>query len=212
MKTDDLIAALAADAPVVSKPIGRTMLIAVAAGAVAAGVIFYLALGVRPDFSAAMEAPRFLVKCLVTLTLLASALGLILHLARPGAVPDAWLLALAAAPVLLVIATLVELSIVPHDEWMVRLMGRNAMVCMVLIPALSALPLIATLFALRQGAPTQPALAGAVAGLVAGGIGATLYATHCPDDSPLFVVTWYVIAITIVTLIGALAGARLLRW
>ena len=88
MKTDDLIAALAADAPIVSKPIGRTMLIAVAAGAVAAGVIFYLAIGVRPDFSAAMETPRFLLKCFLTLTLLASALGLILHLARPGAVPE----------------------------------------------------------------------------------------------------------------------------
>jgi hypothetical protein len=95
---------------------------------------------------------------------------------------------------------------------MVRLVGHNAMVCMVLIPALSALPLIATLFALRHGAPTSPTLAGAVAGLLAGGIGATLYATHCPDDSPLFIATWYVIAISAVTLIGAIAGARLLRW
>jgi hypothetical protein len=212
MKTDDLIAALAADAPVVSKPIGRTMLIAVAAGAVAAGVIFCLALGVRPDLSAAIETPRFLLKCFLTLTLLASALGLIFHIARPGAIPDAWVMALAVAPVLLVIAMLVELSVVPRHEWMVRLMGTNAVVCMVLIPALSALPLIATLFALRQGAPTNPTLAGAVAGLVAGGIGATLYATHCPDDSPLFIAAWYVIAIAIVTFIGALAGARLLRW
>jgi len=212
MKTDDLIAALAADAPVVSKPIGRTMLIAVAAGAVAAGVIFCLVLGVRPDLSAAIETPRFLLKCFLTLTLLASALGLIFHIARPGAIPDAWVMALAVAPVLLVIAMLVELSVVPRHEWMVRLMGTNAVVCMVLIPALSALPLIATLFALRQGAPTNPTLAGAVAGLVAGGIGATLYATHCPDDSPLFIATWYVIAIAIVTFIGALAGARLLRW
>ena len=212
MKTDDLIAAMAADAPVRSKPIGRTMLIAVAAGAVASGIIFFLALGVRPDFSAAMETPRFLLKCLLTLTLLACALGLILHLAKPGAVPDASVTALAVAPVLLVIATLVELAVVPHDEWMVRLVGHNAMICMVLIPALSALPLIATLFALRQGAPTSPTLAGAVAGLLAGAIRATLYATHCPDDSPLFIAIWYVIAIAAVTLLGALAGARLLRW
>jgi hypothetical protein len=212
MKTDDLIAAIAADAPVNSKPNGQTMVMAVATGAVAASIIFLLALGVRPDFSAAIETPRFLLKCALTLTLLACALGLILHLAKPGAVPDAWVSALGVAPVLLVIATLVELAVLPRDEWMVRLIGHNAVVCMVLIPALSALPLIATLYALRQGAPTSPTLAGAVAGLLAGGIGATLYATHCPDDSPLFVATWYVIAITAVTLIGAIAGTRLLRW
>jgi hypothetical protein len=212
MKTDDLIAAIAADAPVKSKPIGQTMILAVAAGAAAASIIFFLALGLRPDFSAAIQTPRFLLKCALTLTLLACALGLVLHLAKPGAVPDAWVTALAVAPVVLIIATLVELAVLPRDEWMVRLIGHNALVCMVIIPALSALPLIATLYALRQGAPTSPTLAGAVAGLLAGGIGATLYATHCPDDSPLFVATWYVIAITAVTLIGAIAGARLLRW
>jgi hypothetical protein len=72
--------------------------------------------------------------------------------------------------------------------------------------------LIAALAALRRGAPTRPTLAGAVAGLAAGGLGATLYAAHCTDDSPLFVMAWYVPAIAIVTIAGALAGARLLRW
>ncbi|HUI21148.1 MAG TPA: NrsF family protein, partial [Methylocella sp.] len=58
----------------------------------------------------------------------------------------------------------------------------------------------------------RPALAGAAAGLLAGAIGAAFYATHCPDDSPLFVATWYTLAIAFVTAIGAIAGARLLRW
>ena len=47
-----------------------------------------------------------------------------------------------------------------------------------------------------------PSLAGAVAGLAAGGVAATLYAAHCTDDSPLFVATWYTLAI------AALAAAR----
>ena len=66
--------------------------------------------------------------------------------------------------------------------------------------------------ALRQGAPEHPALAGAAAGLLAGAIGAALYATHCPDDSPLFVAAWYSLAIGFVVALGAVAGARLLRW
>jgi hypothetical protein len=55
-------------------------------------------------------------------------------------------------------------------------------------------------------------LAGATAGLAAAGIGALLYASHCQDDSPLFMATWYVIATVIVALIGALLGTRFLRW
>jgi hypothetical protein len=66
--------------------------------------------------------------------------------------------------------------------------------------------------ALRAGAPRVPAWAGAVAGLLAGCLSAALYATHCPDDSPLFVAVWYALAVMLVTLAGALAGHRLLRW
>jgi hypothetical protein len=65
---------------------------------------------------------------------------------------------------------------------------------------------------LRQDAPSQPSLAGAVAGLAASGIAATFYAANCDDDSPLFVMTWYPIAIAIVASVGYLAGRKLLRW
>lgn len=50
------------------------------------------------------------------------------------------------------------------------------------------------------------------AGLAAGAIAAAIYAWHCPDDSPLFLATWYMIAIAGVTVGGALLGRRLLRW
>ena len=90
--------------------------------------------------------------------------------------------------------------------------GADAAVCMKSIPSLALAPLAGVLIALRQGAPTRPGLAGAVAGLLAGAIGAALYATHCPDDSPFFVATWYTLGIAIVTAVGAIAGLRLLRW
>jgi hypothetical protein len=50
------------------------------------------------------------------------------------------------------------------------------------------------------------------AGLLAGGMGAALYAMHCPDDSPLFVATWYGLAIAVVATLGAVLGSRVLRW
>jgi hypothetical protein len=47
---------------------------------------------------------------------------------------------------------------------------------------------------------------------VASGIAATLYASHCTDDSPLFVATWYSLAIGMVALVGYVIGSRVLRW
>jgi hypothetical protein len=50
------------------------------------------------------------------------------------------------------------------------------------------------------------------AGAMAAGIGAAIYALHCPDDSPLFLALWYVMAVTAVILAGRAGGRRLLRW
>lgn len=212
MKTDDLITALAADAQCVSRPIGRTLALAIAGGAVGAVILFAVRIGLRPDVATAIASPRFLFKFVITLSLLGSALGLIWNLARPGAIPVAWLLALAAAPALLAIGSVAEMLTVPAADWGHRLTGSNAFMCVTLIPMLSAIPLAALLLALRQGAPSHPMLAGAVAGLVAAGIGATLYASHCPDDSPFFVAAWYVIASGFMALVGAAIGERFLRW
>jgi hypothetical protein len=68
------------------------------------------------------------------------------------------------------------------------------------------------LIALRRGAPSSPGYAGAVAGLVSGGIAAALYALTCPDDSPLFIATWYSLAIAAVVAGTAWVGSRVLRW
>jgi hypothetical protein len=66
--------------------------------------------------------------------------------------------------------------------------------------------------ALRAGAPRAPGFAGAIAGVAASGIGGTFYAANCTDDSPLFVATWYPLAILMVSLMGCLGGRLLLRW
>jgi hypothetical protein len=55
-------------------------------------------------------------------------------------------------------------------------------------------------------------LTGALAGAATAGIAALLYASHCPDDSPLFVATWYPLATLICAAVGALAGRRFLAW
>ncbi len=95
---------------------------------------------------------------------------------------------------------------------MTRLVGNNWRTCLIAIPLMSLPLLAAALLGLRHGAPTRPAATGAIAGLLSAGLAATLYASHCTDDSPLFVVTWYTTATALVTAIGALAGSRVLRF
>lgn len=212
MNTDNLIAALAADAKLRDPPIGRTLLAAAGIGAILAAVLFFLGLPLRPDLADLLGTPRFLFKWVLTGALLISALLLALRLARPEPLRGSELTVLVVAPAVLFVGIVHELTTQPPDEWARLMIGHNARVCLVVIPLLSALPLASLLLALRRGAPSRPALAGAVAGLAAAGIGATLYAAHCTDDSPLFLAAWYVIATLIVAGAGALLGARLLRW
>src|SRR5207302_7546239 len=105
-----------------------------------------------------------------------------------------------------------EMMLPQRLPMMTRLVGSNSKICMTAIPLMSLPLLIASLIGLRHGAPARPAVAGAVAGLVSAGVAATLYASHCTDDSPLFVATWYTLATALVTAIGALAGSKVLRF
>lgn len=212
MKTDDLIEALVQDAfrPKVSS--AQRVLGAILLSGLVAGTMFAFALGVRPDISSASETWRFVFKFALTLILMACAWWACLELARPEVrLRDVagWV---ALAPALLAVAVLYELVAIPSAYWPERTVGNYAGTCLLAIPLLSIAPLVALLMALRTGAPRVPASAGAVAGLLAGGLSAALYATHCPDDSPLFVAVWYMLAVGLVALTGALLGHRILRW
>ncbi|MFY9627271.1 MAG: NrsF family protein [Methylocystis sp.] len=212
MRTEDLINALVADLTVSKFRFRQVLVSAIALGAIVAAAAFLPSMGVRPDIRQALLTIRFLFKFVVTLSLAVSAGGLLYCLARPGTPTGLWAWALIAAPTLLVIAVVTELVATPVASWSSRMVGTNAVYCLMLIPLLSLGPLACIIYALRKGAPTNPGLAGAVAGLLASGIAATLYATHCTDDSPLFLATWYSLATGIVTLAGYAIGARALRW
>jgi hypothetical protein len=212
VKTGDLIRAIAADSEVHLMPPGRALALTLIPGVAIALGLHFAVLGLRPHLLTLLGEPRLLFKLCLTFLLVALSGPLVLRLVRPGAGVRPAALMLAIVPALLASANLAELLAVPAAEWGQRLVGTNAASCLKSIPFLSAAPLVAVLLALRQGAPEHPALAGAVAGLFAGAIGAALYATHCPDDSPLFVAAWYTLAIGFVAAIGAAAGRRFLRW
>ncbi|AZO21516.1 DUF1109 family protein [Mesorhizobium sp. M1E.F.Ca.ET.045.02.1.1] len=212
MRTEDLIKALDADARSKAMPQDSAWWLAVAAAAVIGATVFWLTIGPRPDIMAAMHTMRFLAKFVFTIALGVSAFALIRALSTPGASTARAAAWMAVAPLLVVVAVALELFAVPSPEWGRRLVGTNWYICLTFIPLIGIGPLAVFLAALRHGAPTRPMLAGAVAGLLAGGLSATFYAAHCFDDSPLFVAIWYTLAIVILTALGAIGGRLFVRW
>jgi hypothetical protein len=212
VRTSELIAALSADP--VPEPIrlGRRVVAALMIGLLGSLAIFALLSGPRPDIAVAARTVRFNLKFVDAFAFALPSLLLTLRLAYPAAKPRALALWLLAPVTLLAAAVLVELLVVPQDEWLPRLIGTKSMHCMRMIPLMAAPVLAALMVALRAGAPLHPALTGALAGAASAGIAALLYASSCPDDSPLFVATWYPLATLICMGVGALVGRRFLAW
>ena len=212
METDQLIRTLAADNAHRARPVGSVLTLALLVAAPVSVAIFLTELGVRPDVMTAMRNPFFDLKFAVTLALAVSAIAISLHLSRPEASLRGWAWLLLIPIGLLVAGIAGEMMMPQRMPMMMRMVGKNAWNCLTSIPLMSLPLLAAALLGLRHGAPTRPALAGAIAGLLSAGLAATLYASHCTDNSPLFVATWYTIAAALVSAIGALAGPRVLRF
>lgn len=209
MKSTQMITALAADSAGRVTP-AKAILIAVVLGSLGAAALFAWHLGLRLDVWEAMRHADFVFKFAVTLSVAVPGVACLLIALRPGR--DVPVASLALGPAVLVVGVLIELVTAPIEGWSARMLGSNAMLCLISIPLLALAPFACLLLAARNGAPTRPRLAGALCGLAASSIGATLYAAHCTDDSPLFVAVWYSMAIVATTLAGSLIGARWLRW
>lgn len=211
MKTNDLIKLLAQDAAV-SFRLAPFMALALLSGVCISAAILLLTIGIRPDLADAVYGWRVIFKLGVTLLSAVLAADLVFRIGRPDADLSLPTLLLVVPPALLLVAVVTELLAVPASAWQANVVGRNAAVCLIFIPALSLAPLFGSFVVLRRTAPRDPGLAGAVAGLASGCIGASLYAWRCPDDSPLFLAVWYGASILAVSVVGYLIGKRALRW
>lgn len=210
MRTDDLIAALAADTMPPPRP-GPRIAAALAGGFALSALAFALGWGPRAGLASFLTQIT-VFKTLLPAALAVLALALMLALIRPGARAatrgGAVALGLAGLATWLLIAVLEGGS----GDLMQALDKPDLWVCLVSVPLFSLAPLAGLIWGLRSGAATRPALTGAAAGLVAGGLGAALYSLFCVVDMALFVLPAYGTAILAVTVLGAVAGGRWLRW
>lgn len=213
MKTDDLIANLAADVPPVPRhALSRRLVVGLVLGALVTLLAVGAGLGFRPDLWLAMHGAMFWIKWLYTGSLALCASLATLRLARPDAGMTGWLW-MACLPVLgLVAISVEELASVPSSQWLAMWLGASWKVCSTNVFLLSVPIFAGLLWSFRRLAPTRLRLAGATAGLTAGAWGATLYCLHCPESSAIFVLTWYTLGMVLAAFAGAMLGPRLLRW
>lgn len=213
MKTDDLITFLstnveAVDRRQVMREIGAT----IAVGAVAAVGVMLLALGIRTDLTQAGPLVFLAAKLVFAIGIAVLASVYLMKIARPGGegrVSITW----AALPlVATMFLAVISLAFAPASHWHMMIMGDQWLECLLSIPVIAVVPFAAVMWVMRRMAPTDLTRAGALAGLVAGGLSAAGYALHCTDDSLPFVALWYGGTILLCTLAGAMLGPRLLRW
>ncbi len=212
IETDSLIQNLSREAGprrgLGSVGFGRLFAVTVALSLAASIGMVLFWIGVRPRLGGVVQETPFLFKIACTLSLATAGIVLARRAAVPGSASPT-VLALVPSGLLLVIGGLTDGS-------GLSIMGRNSGVsapyCVgaILLASIPALLLI--LGALRTGAPTRPGLAGAIAGLLAGALGATAYTIACVNDGRGFVAIWYPVAILIVACTGAVIGKRALAW
>ena len=211
MKTEALIEALAADTKIERPILGTLVLWLVPAIALAAMAI-HLILGFRDDLLMSLFTPLSVMRFALTAALGLIGVRLALLLARPEGRGLARLWPLAAVAAVALGLLVWAYFATPAGGRQMALVGKTMVTCLVTIPLLSILPVTAILISMRNGATTAPALAGFVAGVAGSGFASMVYAMHCTEDSPLFYVTWYGIAIMVVTVVSTLIGSRVLRW
>lgn len=211
MKTDDLISALVADTS--RQPdLKTTFLWGMVPSLAVAVLAVWLVLGFRADLVTALATPVSAVRMVLTGALGIAATRLVFLLARPEGEKSAHLWPLAAIAVAALGMLLWAFLTTPQDARQMALVGKTMTNCLIAIPLLSILPVATLHQVLRRGATTAPARAGFVAGLAGSGLSASIYALYCIEDSPLFYVTWYGLAIVGVTLVSTAIGALSFRW
>ena len=202
--TDDLIDGLSGQAGEGgdAASLRRFMLIALFLSFAAATLLVWTLFGFRDDFAAMARGEPFLFKASGAVTLAAGAFLLARRATLPASGPLSVLLLLPGLLPFLLFALLD-----PAGGDTISAAWCSADIGLLSLPALWLI-----LAAMKKGAPTHPAKAGAVAGLLAGSLAAAAHALACRNDHGLSVLLWYGLAIVALSGLGAVIGRRVLRW
>lgn len=207
-RTNQTISKLAAQAGKQRPSIGIGQALAVSATlSLAAALAVICMLGVRSDLADMLPTWPVLFKIVAMSLCAVGAFALVRAAGTPGAGKRA-LLAMLPAILFLAAGAIFDSQ---RTAWL-GVRGLSAPLCIGTIVLASVPGLLVVLAGLRKGIPTQLGWSGAAAGLLAGSCGALAYTLACVNDSATFVAIWYLVALIIMTVIGAVLGRHTLAW
>jgi hypothetical protein len=213
MKTDELITMLGTNLePVKGGQLRNTLLVALAAGTVAAFCLMLAIYGAPTDTPVGAAFAFKLLGLAFTLALVVVGARFLIRAARPGEPGRRPVLLIGLLFSAFALAGVVALALADPADWSGMIFGPQWAACLICIPLFALAPFASLIWALRRDAPTKLVWTGAIAGLVAGALGAAVFALHHPGGSIPFIVLWYGGPIVLCTLIGAILGRWLLRW
>ena len=213
MKTDQLIDMLSTNVePVKSGQVWKPLIWALAIGGAASFCVMLATVGLRTDAAGGIHVGFLALKLLFMLSVIATGTALLKKLIRPGQEARKLFRFLFLPFLVAGLVGILALALQPSAAWHPMILGTQWVTCLYCIPLFAIVPFAVLIWALRKGAPTNLKRTGAIAGLVAGALGATAYAFHCPDDYLPFMAIWYGVMVVLCAWIGAKLGPWLLRW
>jgi hypothetical protein len=93
-----------------------------------------------------------------------------------------------------------------------RLVWQDGLQCVYKMVLLSVPPVIGLGVLMRRGAPTRPGTTALAVGIAAAAWGAFVFVFACPYDDVLYLVVWYFVGCSCVTIIARLLLPILTRW
>jgi hypothetical protein len=213
MKTDQLIDMLSTNVePVKHGQLGKALAWALVIGGAASFCVMLATVGLRTEAAGGIHFGFLTLKLLFMLSVIGTGTALLMKLIRPGQEVRKLFRFLFLPFLAAGFVGIVALALQPSSAWDRMILGTEWVTCLFCIPLFAVVPFALLIWAIRKGAPTSLKRTGAIAGLVAGALGATAYAFHCPDDSLPFMAIWYGAMVILCAWIGARLGPWLLRW
>jgi hypothetical protein len=213
MKTETLISLLTKQDQGVARKTVQRWHLGLGVGSMLTALMMLLLFGLNPQLiKDATTQPAFWLKFFFPLSLALLSWFLFSRVGTPGAPLKFWRHVLVLPCLAMALVATWILMETPPGQRSDIVFGNTWHVCSINIALLSAPVFVAMLWAMRGLAPTRLGWAGAISGLQAGAVGASIYALHCPELAVPFVAIWYGLGMLLWAVVGAVLGPRVLRW
>lgn len=206
MRTEDLIRRLAADLPADAAGLHHRR--------IAFGTVAAITAAITVPLSAALYGFRIDLQLadLFGAGFWTTTIALAVWAARRLAQPEAAPLLARAGPIGMLLLAVIVMAVLGELQGVTVFRLDHIAHCVEIVGLLALGPFLCLSYVMRRGAPASPRAAGAMLGLIAGGIAALAYTLNCPIEEALAALSAHTVSVLLVSALGMLLGPMILTW